>query len=201
MTDTLQTEIGAAAAPSELRAGVLVVERTGRGAVAAYTHGFCSHLSVSGPPVYLLTPKRDEQPAVSGCPEYLVAPWLRDTSRHKRGGGVAPASAARGRQHVRPPVDDPAPPRERRRLGVVGTAAARPAHGQALAPREPPGRVGGPRARPAGPPRQLPAYRDRRARWRAAAVVRQLRGARVPPRRTRARSSSAASTARASACG
>ncbi|MBX7159721.1 MAG: glycosyltransferase [Acidimicrobiia bacterium] len=85
MTDTLQTEIGTAAAPSELRAGVLVVERTGRGAVAAYTHGFCSHLSVSGPPVYLLTPKRDEQPAVSGCPEYLVAPWLRDTSRHKRG--------------------------------------------------------------------------------------------------------------------
>lgn len=81
MTDTLQRESTPQAESTRERAGVLVVERTGRGAVAAYTHGFCSHLSATGVPTYLLTPKRDEQPPVGNCPEYLVAPWLRDTSR------------------------------------------------------------------------------------------------------------------------
>lgn len=84
MTETLQREPGQEAEARE-QAGVLVVERTGRGAVAAYTHGFCSHLASTGIPTFLLTPRRDEQPPVSGCPEYLVAPWLRDTSRPGRG--------------------------------------------------------------------------------------------------------------------
>lgn len=85
MTETLQRESGQAAAAPRGQAGVLVVERTGRGAVAAYTHGFCSHLTSTGVPTYLLTPKRDEHPPVGGCSEYLVAPWLRDTSRPGRG--------------------------------------------------------------------------------------------------------------------
>lgn len=88
MTDTLRRETRSAPEPpSRERAGVLVVERTGRGAVAAYAHGFCSNLVAAGVSTYLLTPKRDEHPPVPGCPEYLVAPWLRDTSKPTTGLG------------------------------------------------------------------------------------------------------------------
>lgn len=86
MTDTLQRGAPSTAETTPREpAGALVVERTGRGAVAAYTHGFCSNLAAVGVPTYLLTPRRDEQPLVPGCPEYLVAPWLRDTSRPSSG--------------------------------------------------------------------------------------------------------------------
>jgi len=80
MTATLERDAVAAPGANRQRTGVLIVERTGRGALAAYAHSLCSHLAASGLDTYLLTPKRDEQPPVAGCPEYSVGTWLRDTT-------------------------------------------------------------------------------------------------------------------------